>query len=153
MVEMWSWFVNVQIWGQSVHVLQNKILKLLTHQSYRSNSAALYANLNLSSIKQIHKLFVSTFVYKQRTGRLPLIIDNYFVRNIYVWSRNTRQNEDLFVEHCHTNKGSKSLKVIVANTWDSLPQHLKDLPTLKGCSKRIGVTYWLSRFFFLLFKL
>ena len=47
-------------------------------------------------------------------GLLPLIFDNYFVHNIDVQSRNTRQNEDL--EHYRINKGSKSLKVIGANT-------------------------------------
>ena len=118
-------------------VIESKLLKILTRKNYRYSSTELHKELGLLMVKDIHDLFVSVFVYKQRNDLLPDIYNDYFLLNSEVQQRTTyRHNDNIYVNRSRTSGGSKSLKIVGAKMWNKLPLDIRNSPSLNCFKKR-----------------
>ena len=62
-----------------IQVEQNKLLKILCKKNRMYGTNLLHRELKLLQCKDIYKLFIGTFVYRQQNKKLPDIFDGYYI--------------------------------------------------------------------------
>ena len=105
---------------------QTRILKMLLHKKRTDSASAIYRNLQILNLKQLHELFVLIFVYKQQHNLLPAIYNEYYVRVKATTDRITRQSENILIEKYRTNQGQKTIKFVGGKLWNILPNDIKE---------------------------
>lgn len=119
---------------KQLQVVQNKLLKILSNKRFRYSSTELHRELNLLTVKNIHYLQTNVFVYKQRNGLLPQIFNNYYRLNKDINKRNTRQDNNLYIQRARSCVGEVKVSILGARYWNSLPNGMKvsnSLPCFK----------------------
>jgi len=55
--------------------IQNKIIRLITFSSYRSNAEKLYAQRKILNLNDIHKLQIEKLMHQFKHGCLPYVFN------------------------------------------------------------------------------
>ena len=113
-----------------LQVLQNKMTKILCKRDYRSSSSELLKEKNILNCKNIHRLFINIFVYKQKNGLLPGIFNDYFTSVNEIHQHGTRFNTNLSLPNLSTAYGQKSIKYEGAKIWNNTPPSIQGSQTL-----------------------
>ena len=117
---------------KKIQTLQNKLLKVLTNQKYRTPTNDLHNSLDILKVKDILTQGILCFVHKYVNKKLPNVFDNYFKKFNEIHNLNTR-NKDKFIAPKHrTVLGSKTIKHMGAVKWNILNQKIKEIRNVKG---------------------
>ena len=135
---------GIEVYGQAnsgqikkIQVMQNRLLKILYQMDWLTPTYTLHKNLFLLTIKDIFKLQVAKFVYKQRSGSLPATFHNYYTTNSKIHRYRTRQSDLLHTNRHISSQGGKTIKYIGIKTYNSLPACITDSPNLKIFKSRV----------------
>ena len=104
--------------------------KILCKRDYRSSSSELLKEKNILNCKNIHRLFINIFVYKQKNGLLPGIFNDYFTSVNEIHQHGTRFNTNLSLPNLSTAYGQKSIKYEGAKIWNNTPPSIQGSQTL-----------------------
>ena len=64
-----------------LQIMQNRILKIMTHKPIRFSTNTLYSDLQLLKVFDIHQLRMYSVLYRYSVGKLPLIFNTIFQQN------------------------------------------------------------------------
>jgi hypothetical protein len=136
----------VTVWGNTykthLHQLMlthKKIIRIITHSTYLAHTAPLFKRHKILTLVQLHKFHSLMFAYKLYHFTLPNIITATFnppkpTRPPYSLRNSTNVhlpcNRKLTVSRF-------GLKYNVSFLWNSLPHHLKNLPSLFTFKKHV----------------
>jgi hypothetical protein len=113
-------------------VLQNRILKNLFNKDWFTNTNELHKELNVLKVDDIVKLFVLKFVHNCKSGYVPEVFKNYYIKRSVIHNRNTRNHDNYDIPLCKTFMyGQTSIKYIGTNLYNELPKHIKEIKSHK----------------------
>lgn len=122
-----------------LHILNNKILRILQFKNIMTPVNTLYTNYNTLPIQALHKykslLFVHQWFYNKIV--LPDYFHNFYSLKMSATGLNTRNPNDIYVIRCKTNQYIKSFKFNSIKLWNLLPNDIKATSNYKSFSKRI----------------
>ena len=120
---------------KKIQILQNKLLKVLTNQNFRTPTNELHKSLDILKVKDILTQGVLCFVHNFVNNKLPTIFDNYFKKFTDVHNLNTRNKDNFIIPKHRTVLGSKTIKYMGAIKWNILDQKIKEIRNIKGFRK------------------
>ncbi len=113
---------GIEVYGQActgqlkkVQVMQNHTIKVLYNLDWLTPTNNLHRDVSILTVKDIFKLQVAKFVYKQTGNCLLSIFIKYYTTNAQVHRYRTRQVDRLHVPICRTTHGLKSIRVTGVN--------------------------------------
>ena len=134
------------VWGDAAESIldplskiQNRIVRIISFAPFNCHNVQdLYEDLQLLNLEQIHKMAKGKFVYKYKAGKLPSNFDNYLVNASEVHSYNLRSSAlSSYVRTWgKTNYSLKMLKYGAVKVWESIPNDIKIVKTLKKFSEK-----------------
>ena len=86
-----SWGSASKYFLKTIKTIQNKIIRLITFSSYRSNAEKLYAQLKIFNLNDIYKLQIAKLMHKFKHGCLPSVFNYLFTWLDNIHSYNTKQ--------------------------------------------------------------
>jgi len=80
-----------------LHILNNKILRILQNKPRHTHVIELYKTYNMNTIYDIHKLQILILVHKffHHKKEIPIIFNSYFNTNNSIYHHNTRGRNSL----------------------------------------------------------
>jgi hypothetical protein len=126
---------------KKVQTQQNRALKILYNKDYFTPTLQLHRDIKILLVRDIYKLSIAKFVYKQRNQMLPNIFENHFTENSSIHYHNTRQQSKLHVKY-HKNKYGQ-LKTQYQGTiiWNAIPENIQCSTSIKSFSKNVKQLY------------
>ena len=115
-----------------IQVIQNKLLKVISNQNYRTATNILHNSLGLLKVKDILTQELLTFVHNFNKNKLPAVFKNYFTKFHNLHEINTRNRDKFIVPRFKTAFGSKVVKYLGAVTWNTLNQDIKIIHNVKS---------------------
>jgi len=121
----------ISTWGsasayllKTIKTIQNKVIKLITFSSYRSNAEKLYAQLKLLNLNDFYKLQIAKLMHQFKHGCLPSVFNYLLTKLDNIYSYNTRQktSQEYIVPRKRLAPAQKSLASIGVKIWESLDQ-------------------------------
>ena len=130
---------------KSLIVLNNKILRVLQQQPYRTHTAELYKRYNTLPIPELHVYQLLLLVHKfiHHRHRLPPAFTDYFLLNSSIHNYSTRIKNDLHLHSLSSTMGKRSIKFKASQLWNQLPSELKQIQS-HNTFKRDLKTYLLN---------
>jgi len=128
---------GISSWGststyllKAIKTIRNKIIRIITFSSYRSNSEKLYAQLKILNLNDIYKLEIAKLMHNFKHDCLPSVFNYLFTKLDNIHSYNTRQktSQEYIVSRKRLATAQKSLAYIGVKIWESLDQNLKVQP-------------------------
>ena len=110
--------------------LQKRAIQNITNSSYLSHTAPLFHRLKTLKLQDIHTLQAAIFMYKFTMNLLPQSFNNIFNLNSNIHSHLTRRSNDYHLENPKTTLAHKSIRHHGPDTWNSLPQTVRNSPSL-----------------------
>ena len=131
----------IHIWGnayqthlQKLHVLQNKIVRIIAGVPRRTSSDHLYCELNILKLKKLYLYAVGLCMYKYENDMLPELFKDMFIKVTDVHEHDTRNatTNQLYIPIYGTVRGQKSFKYVGVRTWNYILQNVK-VPSNHHC--------------------
>ena len=123
----------IHIWGnayqthlQKLHVLQNKIVRIIAGVPRRTSSDHLYCELNILKLKKLYLYAVGLCMYKYENDMLPELFKDMFIKVTDVHEHDTRNatTDQLYIPIYGTVRGQKSFKYAGVRTWNYILQNV-----------------------------
>ena len=127
--------------------LQKKIVRIITNSPYLAHTGAIFRELQLLKVHDIHKLQTAVFMFKIYHNLLPPHITSYFHRSRDSHSYPTRNSQDNFLI-CprHTELRSKTIRFSGPKGWNVLTEETKKVHSLSRF-KHIIITQILQSYY------
>ena len=128
------------IWGGTgnihlnpIFVLQKRAVRIISNCSFQSHSNPLFIFSKILKLADIHRYNLGCFMYSHFS-------EEVYIRNS---SHNTRFSHHLLPTFRRLNVSQQSITYLGPVFWNSLPDDLKNIPSLKIFKKRL-INYLLS---------
>ena len=118
-----------------VQVKQNKALKILYNKSFLTPTIEMHKEQKVLLVKDIAKLNILKFVFKQRNEITPEIFSNYFRENQCIHYHNTRQSGNIHIPSTGVN--NRSIKHRGAKQWNSIPKEFRQIGNIKAFARAV----------------
>ena len=125
-----------------IQTIQNKLLKIITLQHYRTPTNELHKSLNILKVKDIQTVNIICFVNKCLLKNYPAHFHNYYTNRTSVYPL---RNLGLTVKEFSTTVGSLSIQILGANLWNDLPIEIKSKSKQMNFRK-IVAKYMISKY-------
>ena len=113
------------IWGstyktnlQKLVILQNKVVRIISHVKSRISAAPLYDQLRIMQFLDINKYLIGRFMYKYHTGNVPTIFVSFFQQNREIHDYNTRTASHLHIPAVKSDLGKTGIRYRGALIWN-----------------------------------
>ena len=90
-----AWALEKTTVLNSLIICQKKVIRIITHSSWRAHTEPLFQKLNILSLYNINDLQLACFVYQCINNQMPCYFNNMFKLNADVHVHNTRHKTDL----------------------------------------------------------
>ena len=90
-----------------------------------------YENLNILSIPSLHKLELTKFVHKIKSGTVPDTFVGAVNNIIHSHATRSMTRGNLALPQPRTDRGKTTIKYMGAKVWNSLPLPLKQITNTK----------------------
>jgi len=109
--------------------LNNKLLRILLHQSSYCFVRDLHASFKTRSVPDLQKYQLLLLVHNTlyHSNLLSGVFANYFTRNGSVHAYLTRSHSDIHIYRANTSFGQRSVTYKGGILWNSLPSGLKSI--------------------------
>ena len=123
----------IHIWGnayqthlQKLHVLQNKIIRIIAGVPRRTSSDPLYYEFNILKINKLYMYAVDFCMHKYENDMLLELFKDMFVKVTDVHDHDTRiaTTNQLYNPIYGTARGQKSFKYVGVRTWNYILQNI-----------------------------
>ena len=128
------------VWGNAAEsvlnplkVIQNRIIRIISFAPFNChNVSAMYEDLQLMNLEQIHKLAKGKFVYKHETGKLPSNFDNYLTSTSDIHNHNLRSTSlsNYTKIWGKTSYGLRMIQYDAVKVWELIPNSIQKMDTL-----------------------
>ena len=119
------WGGTYQSYTSKIHLLQKRIVRIISGSSYNAHTAELFKLAKCMTIYQLYEYFALIFVYKYLNVQLPKVFASYFQR-----MKVSRLSFDL-KSGFHSKKiGQMSITVTGPKIWNKVPIALRKLNSL-----------------------
>ena len=125
----------IPIWGNTypTHLLplfrlQKKIIRIITNSDYFAHTQSLFKDTEILKLFDINKLHIGKYMYK--------LINNNIIPPRPQHTYPTRTRNDLRTPLHHLTIFQHSLSFMGPKIWNSVPDHIKSLPTLNSFKKQ-----------------
>ena len=117
----------IHIWGnayqthlQKLHVIQNKIVRIIAGVPRRTSADHLYCELNILKLKKLFLYAVVLCMYKYENDMLPELFNDIFIKVTDVHEHDTRNatTDHLYIQIYGTVRGQISFKYVGVRTWN-----------------------------------
>ncbi len=116
---------------KKVQTQQNRAVKILFNKDYYIRTKILQKDLDILLIQYIYRLSIAKFAYKQKNGLLADIFRDLFTENNQVHSHNTRQKNNIRLNHTINKYGKVTTKQQSSNIWNSISTKIRKAKTVK----------------------
>ena len=124
---------------QSLNVLHNNLLRIMTFSRYTCHVTPLYKNLQLLKLTDIYNLELAKLMHKFHYGMLPATYNNLFQLTSQIHSHFTRlsNSSNYFIPRYSSNAGKMSISYRGSILWTEISQEHKMLSfyAFKKCYK------------------
>ena len=135
------------IWGNSaltdlnkLHIIQKKIIRIITNSPYRSHTTPLFYQLKLLKLQDINTIQIAEFMYKIRHHLLPTHFEGYFSQCSDTHSYPTRNaKNNFYVAQRNTELRSNTLRFAGPKIWNRLTENLKLSSSLSQFKHQINL--------------
>jgi hypothetical protein len=86
------WVNNYYTYLNKLHLLQIRVIRIITNSDYQSHTEHLFKKEGLLTIYDINTLETAILMYKFNTNQLPRTFNDIFKQNKHVHNYNTRQS-------------------------------------------------------------
>ena len=90
---------------------QKKVIRIITNSNYNAPTKNLFTILKIHDLNDLYRLNIGKFMYQVNTESLPTTQNNMYTLNSAIHDHNTRQRNNIFIQHCRTM--IKSYQIIV----------------------------------------
>jgi len=139
---------GIEVYGQAaasilnkVQTQQNRAVKILYSKDYYTPTKLLHKDLKILLVKDVYKLSVLKFTYRQQNNLLPDIFKQFYIQNTSIHKYNTRQSNGLHVTQPINKHGQNSIKYQGTLLWNSVLKQTKALKNIKSFSKKIKLNF------------
>ena len=112
----------IHVWGRAadiyldkIHILQKKIVRIISGVPPRTHSQPLFDELNIMKIKQLYKYFICVFMYKLFHEQLPPLFSMFkrisYTHSLTTSSLSTRQNDSFITPAHKTARTENTIKI------------------------------------------
>ena len=115
-----------------IHLLQKRLIRIITNSSYLSHTKELFKQEGLLNIYDINKLETAIFMYKFDTDQYF-----FFQLNSNIHYHNTRQSQSYHIVSKKTKLGQFSISYRGPKVWNSFSHMKKDSRTLRQFKKLV----------------
>ena len=134
----------IEVWGNtsksylsSLFKMQKKVIRIIKQVGYREHTDPLFAELKLLKLPDIYTLQVMTFVFKYIKGMLPLLFENFFLKNSQVSTRITRNSHKLYLPKFRTMMYKGSIRYQGVKDWNEKIDFVDDRCSIHSFKKQI----------------
>ena len=107
--------------------LQKRAIRNINKADFLSHTNSLFLSNNILKLTDIHKKQLAIYIYKLESR-------SEFTRN---HDHNTRNRNNLLPSQARLTVTQRSLSFCAINIWNSLPNQIKESPSLPSFKKRI----------------
>ena len=109
--------------------LQKKIIRIITNSDFYEHTKPLFNKTNILTLFNLNKLYIGTYIFKTITEHAQVLHPhhNYL----------TRTNQNLNVPPHTISLYQHSLAYSAPKLWNSIPEHIKTIPTLSTFKKHL----------------
>jgi len=115
---------------------QKKAVRNITNSSYNAHTNPLFHSKKILKVKDVYKLQVAVFMYKNDKSTLPTSLSNIFTLNRDFHNYNTRHRNDPVVPKHNIDICTRSIAHMGPVIWSELPNEIKMKPTLNSFKRR-----------------
>ena len=106
------------------------------------HSLPLFRQLGLLQISEIFKLQISKFIHDSIHSCSPPQFKSWFFPSSDLHDHATRRHFDIFIPYCRTTYyGLRSIKILGAKIWNSIPLNIKEITSRNLFSKTLKKIY------------
>ena len=113
------------IWGstyktnlQKLVILQNKVVRIISHVKSRISAEPLYDQLRIMQFLDINKYLIGRFMYKYHTGNVPTIFVSFLKQNREIHDYNTRTASHLHIPAVKSDLRKTGIRYRGALIWN-----------------------------------
>ena len=114
----------IHVWGKAanthldkIHILQKKIVRIISGVPPRTHSQPLFDKLKVMTIHQIYEYYVCVFMYKLHNKQLPPLF-SMFERTADIHGYSTRQTNSFYISYVPTVRSQKTIKIMGPKIWN-----------------------------------
>ena len=114
----------IHVWGKAanthldkIHILQKKIVRIISGVPPRTHSQPLFDKLKVMTIHQIYEYYVCVFMYKLHYKQLPPLF-SMFERTADIHGYSTRQTNSFYISYVPTVRSQKTIKIMGPKIWN-----------------------------------
>ena len=127
---------------QKLMNIQNKIVRLMTFQSFQTHIEQIFIDLQVLNINKLNNYLTSLFMFWYRhLNNLPISFNNFFITNNKIHKHKTRNSSNLHKPHERTNYVKYSLSVQGINIWNNLDRSLTTISALSFFKKKSKIYF------------
>jgi hypothetical protein len=126
-----------EVWGSASQTHLNRLLKtqkrllrIISFSEHRAHTALIFKQFNVLNINQINNYLTGIFMYRYRSGDLPVVFNNMFICNTNIHSYSTRQSSHYHLPQCRTGCFKRSIRYRGGYVWNMLPDNIKEVSSL-----------------------
>ena len=109
-----------------IHLLQKKIVRLITSKGPYTHSPPLFQQAKLLNIFDIHKLKLGKIVYEIINNQNPMLIEFNKSSNIHYHETRYASGGNLYVNYNRTTKyGLNNIQTLGSKMWTSIPINIQ----------------------------
>jgi hypothetical protein len=116
--------------------IQKKYCRLITFSSFAAPSGPLFQQLRLSTLWDIYKLQLGTYMYKIQHNLISTLDHHLFTPGSSIHNHNTRHKNDLRKPLCRTTMRQNTICFQGPKLWNDLPEDIKSAPSLNIFKRR-----------------
>ena len=120
----------IHVWGKSasihinkIHILQKKIVRIISGVPPRTHSLPLFDKLKLMTAYQVYDYYVGVFMYKLYHEKLPPMF-NMFQRTSNVHNYSTRQYDSFYIDFVPTLRSQRTIKITGPKLWNKISSQI-----------------------------
>lgn len=125
------------VWGntyqanlQSLKLVQKKLVRIIHCAPYKAHTGPLMYASKMLTIEDINVYITGIYMYQCLKLHCPTVFNNFFIKNSRIHDHNTRQSIDIRVPYAKLNIRKSSIRIHGANTWNNIPESIKQAPSL-----------------------
>ena len=101
-------------------ILQNKVIRIISHAKSRISSQPLYNKLRIMKFHDINKYLIGRFMFKYHTGSILNIFVTLFQENRKIHDHNTRAACHLHIPAVRSDLGKTGIRYRGALIWNHI---------------------------------
>ena len=129
----------IHVWGKSGKTVlksliktQNKLVRIITSSSYRTNAESLYQNIKVLKVPEIYDYAIGVFMYKLYHGLMPSIFQCMFAVNRATHDYGTRQKDHYKVPKVKLEVVKNSVRYRGVIIWNMILQYIDIATSLQS---------------------